>query len=374
MKQEDISALSSLISSSDQLSRQSNFDAVVSNPPYQASSNSKNNIEGRDTEVTNVFQSFYELSSYFSQYSTMIFPGGRWMQRSHGNNSISNLIFSTVSEILWYPNGEERNIQPVFNHAAISDGVSIVLFNKEKINDDTIFVNNCKINRPKDKEIVPLSAAANSILSKLDTNNTLNSRKLETNVFRLGTNWVEQNPDQVIEYNEISFTKPENTVIAYLGNKTPGKNKRVQKYWLKKDNVQWTENLTKIYNSWKIVCSQGQVSKRPATSSYRIVEPKSVIGASWMILGVFDTLEETVNYKKYIDTSFTRFLIEESRGGKSGKWGAFVPDLEDYTRTNSLIDWDQDLDEQLFEIFKLSETEQGSIKSKNFNWLDKKNI
>lgn len=370
MKQEKTEELSRLLPEKTPITKL--FNSVVSNPPYQMISISNKVQQGRDTEVSNIFHFFYEISTFIAEYSTMIFPGGRWMQRSHGNNSISELIFKTVSAIQWFPNGEERNIRPVFDNVAISDGVSIVLFNKERINDETILVNNCRINRPKDKEIVPLSAAATNILSKLDTNNTLNFRKLETNVFRLGTNWVEQNPDQVIEYEEAPLKKADNTVLAYLGNKTPGKNKRVQKYWLNQDSIQWTGSLTRIYNSWKIVCSQGQVSKRPATSSYRVIEPESVIGASWMILGIFDTSEEIVNYKKYIDTSFTRFLIEESRGGKSGKWGIFVPDLEDYTRTNSLIDWDQDLDEQLFKIFGLSKVEQDFIMSKNFKWMDQK--
>lgn len=371
MEQEKLSKLSSLIISSE---RKEDFHSIVSNPPYQMSSLNSAQREGRDIEVVNVFQYFYEISTKISKYSTMIFPGGRWMQRSHGNNAISNLIFNSVSEVLWFPNGEEKRIQPVFEHAAISDGVSIVLFKKENTQSSTIFVNNYEINRPKDKEIVPLSAAANSIVNKIENHKTLNDRKIETNIFKLETNWVEHNLDKVVEYTESLKNQLDDQIIAYLGNSTPGKNKRVQKYLLKEDTILWTPRLKSIYESWKIVCSQGQVSKRPATSSYRILEKDTVVGASWLILGTFETFEETVNYKKYIDTSFARFMIEESRGGKSSKWGIFVPDLTDYTSNNSKIDWTKPLDPQLFELFQLSNEEQRTVLSQNFHWMDKNTI
>lgn len=368
MEQEKIKELSRLLPEKTSMTKF--FHSVVSNPPYQMTSISNKVQQGRDTEVSNIFHFFYEISTFITECSTMIFPGGRWMQRSHGNNSISNLIFSTVHEIKWFPNGEERNISPVFDNVAISDGVSIVYFHEDFQNDTKISVNGYELERPKDKEIIPLSAEANSIISKINGWNTLHSRKLDTNIFKLGTNWVENNMSQVVDYDKHRI-KPHDEVIAYLGNDTPGKNKRVQKYFLKKDSVEWTAHLNDVYASWKIVCSQGQVSKRPATSSYRIIENNTVIGASWLILGIFKTEEEAINYKKYIDTAFVRFLIEESRGGKSGKWGIFVPDLINYTSSNSYINWNEKIDEQLFDLFQLSNGQRNTIMSKDFHWKDK---
>lgn len=347
------------------------FNTAVSNPPYQMTSTSNKVQEGRDTEVSNIFHFFYEISTLITEYSTMIFPGGRWIQRSHGNNHIAELIFKTVSAIQWFPNGEENNIQPVFDNVAISDGVSIVFFDRKVQASSEIIMNGTKISRPKDKEIVPLTAEAISIVSLFRKLPSLNSRKVETNVFKLGTNWVEYNIDQVREYDEKTTVLQDDEIIAYLGNATPGKNKRVQKYALKKDNVIWNERTEKIYSSWKLVCSQGQVSKRPATSSYRIVEKDTIVGSSWLILGFFDTYEETVNYKKYIDTDFVRFLIEQSRGGKSGKWGVFVPDLLNYKATNNNINWNKDITEQLFEYFNFTSSQKNTINSLKFQWKDR---
>lgn len=122
------------------------------------------------------------------------------------------------------------------------------------------------------------------------------------------------------------------------------------------------KNITKIYSKYK-VCAVKEAGAYSDSATYRVVGNNTVIGESWYIFGLFNTEQEAINYKKYLDTKTVRKLLSESKGGKMKTWGHFVPDLEDYTSRNPHIDWDKPLDPQLYKLFNLTNEEINTIEN-----------
>jgi hypothetical protein len=336
------------------------FSAIASNPPYQSIVSLR---DGVDDSAQDVYHYFYEISVTLSDYTSMIFPGGRWMQRSGGRESVSDLIFSTVKSIDWYPNGAEPGVPQLFENAYIADGLSIVLASN-KI-EESIILNGRVVPRPKKDEILPLQKELSSIVGKALEFSAVNvnAKKSSVGLFGFDTSWVELHPNEVlpITSDPIPFTKP---LKAFLGNATPGVAKRVEEYWIDESSIEWNDNKRQMLSRWKVVGTQGKVSKAPNRVNYQVIDNEHVVGSTWVILGNFLTKIEAVNYWSYISSKTVRKLLEASKGGKTARWGSFVPDLEDYTDSNPNIDWSLPLDPQLYNLFKLTEDEIKIVEGK----------
>lgn len=346
------------------------FDYAVSNPPYQITEET----EFSNNTATNIFQDFYQNALLISKRITMIFPGGRWMQRSSKSNGISNIIFPALTSVEWFPNGKESNISKIFPNVILNDGLSIVIAEKDSIKNDTIFLNDVLISKPCDNEIIPLSKNSPMIIEKIKQtfDKTAGERTLNSSVFKLRSYHSERFPHTVSKNAPETLTEPIKGMIA---NTSAGSSKRVEEYWIEKDAIKWSEENIKVYLSYKICASDGDTSKMPERANYQIVPKNFVVGESWRIVGIFDTIEEAENYQKYISTPFARYLLAESKGGNNRTWGYFVPDLENYTNKNDKIQWnDYSLNEQLYKIFSLSSEEIENIeKDYGIYTRDKKN-
>lgn len=321
------------------------FDHCVSNPPYQKDTGSKNN-----NTANNIFHLFYQQAGNTSSVLTMIFPGGRWMQKSSKGIQAANIIYPTVDKIYWYPND---SIGKVFTNVEIPDGVSIVLSHSGSAS--VITVNDVWVPRPTGKDILPLSQNAIKIVDSLPLENTIQRRKMPDKFYGLRTYYVERNPDKVSKNPVSGYMK------AFLANDNKGTNKRVEEYWLNPVDVTWNDTNRKVFEQY-IVCTSGAgIVKNPSGAHYRVINKNILLGESWVIVGSFDTRIEAENYKKYLDSSFVKFLLRESQGGKSRTWGVFVPDLEDYTSSNPNIDWNGSLDKQLCSLFGLDDKQTSYI-------------
>jgi len=329
------------------------FDFVISNPPYQL--NEDNGSSNNTAE--NIFHLFY-LSSYaIGKTISMIFPGGRWMQRSTRGNEAANAIFPTVNSIDWYPNGDEKGIQKIFPGIRISDGVSIVSAENGK-NNAFVKVNGFELERPNSIGIVPLSGGMASIIEKTQHKSTraIIHRRQSRALFGLPSYYTERFSGNVASIEE-GLNGLTNPTKAMLANTAIGTAKKVKEYWINKDVIKWTTLNSRIYENYKVCGADGATGKNPELTTYRVVPNEYIVGESWRVVGDFKTQEEAQNYQKYLSTSFSRKLLAESKGGKNKTWGYFVPDLEDYTDNNPDIDWRLPLDPQLYKLFDLTEKE-----------------
>ena len=91
-----------------------------------------------------------------------------------------------------------------------------------------------------------------------------------------------------------------------------------------------------------------------------ILDNFSAFGRSRVALKTFDTQEEAQNFYAYVSSEIIRFaflLTDESLTSLA----KLVPDLIDYSDKNGLIDYKDNLDRQLYALFKIDEFSQKYI-------------
>lgn len=130
-------------------------------------------------------------------------------------------------------------------------------------------------------------------------------------------------------------------------------------------------NVSEVYK-YKVLCgvkiNEASV-ENPGNALTNIKAiPKGVVASeTWSLIATFDTEEETVNCKKYIQTRLVRFLANQTVNVKStvtDNTFLFVP-VQDFTN-NLDIDWSQsitEIDRQLYQKYKLTKTEIQYIES-----------
>lgn len=325
------------------------FDYMISNPPYQQDAST-----GSNNTAHNIFHLFYQCGVHTACVITMIFPGGRWMQKSSRGKQAALTIYPTVGKIFWYPNGVEGRENSVFPSVVIHDGVSIVVADLTTSPSDTIMVNNVHMSRPAGNQIVPLGEEYCALIQQLMVKYpSVSRRKHSTNSFGLQSNFVEKNPSLA---TPASGVLPDTHVLSMMANSAPGSAKRVEPHYLHRDAIQWTPERVKLFTEYKVCMTQADASKMRYNTKYFVVGRDTTVGSTWLIVGSFPTEMEARNYAAYLGCDITRKLLLESRGGKTSTWGAFVPDLGDYTNNNPHINWDAPLDTQIEILFGITES------------------
>ena len=100
----------------------------------------------------------------------------------------------------------------------------------------------------------------------------------------------------------------------------------------------------------------------PRKGMRKVIDNYSAFGRSRVALKTFDTEQEARNFLKYATSEIIRFaflLTDESLTSLAKK----VPDIENYTDQNGLIDFSGDVNAQLYELFGIDEQNQQHIKS-----------
>lgn len=311
------------------------FTHCISNPPYQESARGDGAGDGGNNNARNIFQHFYELGLNIAESTSMIFPGGRWMQRQSKSGAISDLIMGTVSRVHWYPNGKEKDQSNFpFYGTMINDGVSVVHATTPISGE--IFVNGAAMPRPAPGEILPLGGELANLIAAGAHLPKVFPRRYSRNFFGLPSYFSERFPGMVAPAGDGFSKEPPGDgniwVKAFLADAKPGSAKRVREYWLRRDAVVWTEERLRVFNSYKVYIIQASASKCPELGPYLIAPQGCAVGESWLIVGAFDSLAEAEGYKAYLDLPESRALLAASKGGNIRTWGYFLPDLGSYAK------------------------------------------
>lgn len=109
--------------------RNMKFNAVVSNPPYQAVVAKKETTNGQKVSVS-IFQHFQQIGEQLGRYTSLIYPGARWIHRS--GKGLEQFGLSQINDphlclLKYFPDSSD-----VFQEVGIADGVSIVMKDMEK--------------------------------------------------------------------------------------------------------------------------------------------------------------------------------------------------------------------------------------------------
>ena len=355
---------------SEEIERNMKFDYVIGNPPYQEETiiNEKSKTNGQ-TPKRNIFH-YFQMSAdaIATEYSILIYPGGRWIQRSgkgldkFGIKQINDI---SLKKLYFYPNSSE-----LFDNIGIPDGISIVVKERKK-NTSTFEYVYCLngsqsqviLEYPK-KNIIPLNPSDAIIVSKIEKMikklnfKYLNDRILPRSLFKIESDFVEKNPDKVKEYYD-GYTLKENEIKLFTNDKA-GKAGRAKWFISTRDVI--VQNQEYI-NKWQVIVSSANAGGQKRDNQIEIVDSKSAFGRARVALASFDTEKEALNFYKYCKTYVIRFaflMTNEALTSLAKK----VPDLIDYTDNNEIIDFSNNLDEQMYKLLNLTFEEIEYIKEK----------
>lgn len=342
------------------------FNVVVGNPPYQEVVAQKETKNGQKCS-SNVFHYFQNISEKLGHYTSLIYPGARWIHRAgkgldkFGKEQMNDPHLSMLE---FYPNAGD-----IFTDVAIADGISIVVKDMEKTTSgfeyvyvkeairtrmaaqnpgDSLFALN-----PFDSEIV------NRITEVMEDYGCLHDSVLSRQLFAIESDFVEKNPNTVREYNDGDVFDVQKE-IKLLTNHKAGKAGRAKWYIVNRDVI--AKDAQEYVGQWQVVVSSANAGGQKRSNQIAIIDNHSAFGRVRVALKSFATEQEAKNFFKYATSEVIRFaflLTDEALSSLAKK----VPDLMDYTDANGIIDYSGDVDAQLYSLFGLNEADRQHIRS-----------
>lgn len=339
------------------------FDAVVGNPPYTEEVAKQQSLTNGQARRSSIFQYFQTISDKLSQNVVcLIYPGVRWLHRSgkgmadFGLKQINDIHLDTL---YFYPNANE-----VFTEVAIADGITIVYKNKNKKSKgfNYIYHKNGRtyqtfMDNPG-KELLTLNPQDHSIIQKVKQFvddyklSLISARILPQKLFGIESDFVETNPQKVKKYTtdlKIDFGEK----IKLLANDKAGKAGRSTWFVVDRDVIKVNQNYI---DEWKVVVSSANAGGQKRSNQLEIIDNHSAFGRSRVALGAFKTEKEAKNFYNYCKTYLIRFMFLMTDEALTSL-GKCVPDVLDYTDGNKIIDFEAELNHQLYQKIGLSKSE-----------------
>lgn len=340
------------------------FNAVVGNPPYQEVVAQKDTDNGQKRS-SSIFQYFQMISEKIGKYTSLIYPGARWIHRSgkglekFGLAQMNDLHLAMLE---FFPQSTD-----VFKDVAIADGLSIVLKDMGKREKGFIYRYSKEgkaITIHADNpggDLFPLNPNDDEIVRKLGKvikeHGCLHDAVLSQKLFGIESDFVEKNPSLVREYKEGDTFNP-NTEIKLFTNDKAGKSGRARWYVASKNVI---SSGTEYLGRWKVIVSSANAGGQKRSNQIAVIDNHSAFGRSRVALKTFETEKEAYNFFKYATSEIIRFaflMTDESLTSLAKK----VPDLLDYTDNNGLIDYNGDVNGQLYKLFGIDDAQQQYIK------------
>lgn len=267
------------------------FNAIVGNPPYQIMDG------GAGVSATPIYQLFVQIAKrIFPTYISMITPS-RWFAGGKGLDKFRDEMMHDkhLSRITNFPKSRD-----CFPSADIAGGVNYFLWDSNH-NDDCFFstvqkgVSNT-MKRPLDEfSIVIGDNLVIDIIHKVQSaaNNTLETLVLGVSPFGIRS-FVR---GKRIPFNDcLSLFSSDG--ISYIQRSLVKKNEdKIDLYKVSCGYLNPDRAGVNNADSWNV------------TTKLRILKPKEVITETYIVLGVFSTQEEALNYTSYMQTKFARFLV-----------------------------------------------------------------
>lgn len=323
------------------------FDAVVGNPPYQEMDGG-----GKGYSAKPVYHNFVESAkSIGPRYISMVTPS-RWFSGGKGLDEFRDrsLQDNRMRKIIDYVDNEM-----LFTGVAIAGGVNYFLW-------DTDYSGECEITsirgdkrstmsrRLNEYDILVRNNEAVQLIRRIqnDPSPKMDGVVYARNVFGISSDFRgKMSPDT------------EHKIKLYCSEKS---NSMITTY-VKESDVPKEKELISKYKviMGKVVPRGGEVGIDPsigyrAITTVQVLYPNSVFTDTYLLLSVFDTEQEAINFAKYMTLRFPRFLLHETYSSMNISKGnfRFVPYL-DYKK-----EW---TDAQLYEKYGCSDEERDMIDS-----------
>ena len=338
--------------------------AIVGNPPYQLIVAKKETANGQKTSVS-IFQHFQLLSEKIGRYTSLIYPGTRWIHRS--GKGLESFGYSQINDphlklLRFFPDSTD-----VFKDVGIADGLSIVFKDSEKKTKGFTYIYSLNGNditvqaENPGEELFPLNPCSSKIVSQLDKfikkYGCMHNSILPRSIFSIESDFVEKNPTLVKEYDEGDDFDTTREIKLFTNDKA-GKSGRARWYVVDRNVI---TTGVEYLNRWKVIVSSANAGGQKRSNQIAVVDNYSAFGRSRVALKTFSTQREAENFLKYATSEIIRFaflLTDESLTSLAKK----VPDILDYSDGNGIIDFDKDVNTQLYELLEISASDQLFIK------------
>lgn len=332
------------------------FDSVVGNPPYQDSKEA-----GKDLPI---YQYFYDVAELISDRYCLISPA-RFLFDAGATNTDWNrkMLDSRKLRVVQFT----QKSNEIFPNTDIKGGVVILYRDINKDYEPIVFFTSFI---ELDSILRKVRRLNNEYMSNLIygvTSYTF-SKKLYKDfpeaVDRVGEGSGNQLTSSIFEaIPEIfSSSKRDDFDIQIYGRSN---NERVFK-WIKREYLNLAENFEK--HKVFLPAANGSGALGEVLSTPIIGNPNIGHTATFISIGLFETIVEAENCLRYIKSKFSRTMLgikKTTQHNKTKKVWECVP-FQDFTQ-DSDIDWSKsnsDIDQQLYKKYQLSDEEITFIEEK----------
>ena len=340
------------------------LDAIVGNPPYQLTVAKKDTDNGQK-RVSSIFHYFQILADRLKpHYTTLIYPGGRWIHRS--GKGLADFGLAQINDVHLSLLEFFHDANHIFKDAGIADGISIVMKDYKKTSSGFYYIydHGQKILLPNPGErLMPLNPTSTIIAKQIEATvtrarfNYLHDSVLSQKLFSIESDFVEKNPTLVRPYTEGDNFDP-STEIKLFTNDKAGKAGRARWYVAERDVI---KTGLDYLDDWKVIVSSANAGGQKRSNQISVIDNHSAFGRSRVALKTFKTEKEARNFLAYAQSELIRFaflLTDESLTSLA----KLVPDIQDYTNNNGIIDFNGDLNQQLYELFGIDRSGQEYIR------------
>ena len=323
------------------------FDAIVGNPPYQEMDGG-----GKGYSAKPVYNFFIDCAKTINpNYISMVTPS-RWFSGGKGLDEFRDrsLQDNRMRKIIDYVDNEM-----LFTGVAIAGGVNYFLW-------DATYSGDCEITSIRGDKRSSMTRQLNEYDILVRNNESVQlirriqadaTPKMDEIVYARNVFGIPS------DFRGLSTPDATHTIKMYCSEKS---NSMIATYVEEADVVKEKDLIHKYkVIMGKVVPRGGEVGIDPsigyrAITTIQVLYPNSVFTDTYLLLSVFDTEQEAVNFAKYMTLRFPRFLLHETYSSMNISKGnfKFVPYL-DYTR-----EW---TDEQLFDKYNCSQDERSMIQS-----------
>lgn len=326
------------------------FDYCISNPPYQQKIQRKTQ-KNSNTATINIFDKIQLNSLYYSKNTIMIYPAGRWWYDI--KSPLRKYLFTNhyLKELTYYDNKQSLNIFPT---VGIADGLNIVYSTRKTNQTFTIknsthsySTNNWSIMKP-----LPVSATHCALADKISHKiQLLNLDTLDT-ITNFRQNQAKLTSKQLSELKLEQYSGQElsNNQLKIFANASGSISGKSNYYLINK-------NLIKNYDKTYQVCfRQAIIENNNRKWFITLFDNTTVYGNSSVLLYKNTDYEQAYYFSKYAETKFFEYCIRLNIEGRKKVLGSYTPVFNNYC-SNSLIDFTQSIDSQLYELFDLTDNE-----------------
>lgn len=321
-----------------QFGKDMKIDVVVGNPPYQGADNK-----------SSIYPEFVEYAVDLSDITCMI-TRDNWLTGMAFEDLRNHLTDKgNVTKIYHYP-----VVGEIFNNVGVA--VAYFIWNRQA-EGKTLYTrienNEIVLSQNGNIKNITLSETACNIIDKIpvtvDWGSYFSSRSYA---------FMDQRKRKALKSSNI---QDENYNVAVLVNKDKAIYTAISNFQ-NVDEVKKYKVLCGVVINEALLGSPGNV-----LTNIKAIAPMQVASETWSLIATFNTEEETVNCKKYVQSRFFRFLANQTvnnRATVTKNAFKYIP-IQDFT-SQSDIDWSQsisDIDQQLYKKYNLSPEEIAYIES-----------